>query len=111
MITDPPGAGLHWSALPPLPEPRYDKQRQESCAGCSLVIGIITACLAATHGSVALGDMPASFQPYFLAAIWTEALIAFVCLLGLMYSDPGVIQRCEDRCDFKLIFGWFSIDF
>ena len=60
---DRPVAGLHWSALPPLPEPRYDKQRQESCAGCSLVVGVISACVAATHGSVRTQNRPLIY-PY-----------------------------------------------
>jgi len=33
-----------------------------------------------------------------LGAVWTAAIGALVCLTGLMFGDPGVITRSEERC-------------
>ena len=93
-----PAAGLHWTVLPPLPEPRHDIRRSEATCGCSVVIGIIVLCVGSTHAAVAIGGMEEQMQTIFLAVVWAEALIALTCLLGLMFGDPGTIKRSEARC-------------
>ena len=93
-----PAAGLHWTVLPPLPTPKYSAMNQQSAIGCATVIGIVFACVSATHVAVALGELSDPLPTVFVTAIWAEAIIAMTCLLGLMFGDPGVIKRCEERC-------------
>ena len=92
-------ASLLWTALPPLPEPRADVMRSQARGGTALVLGVIAACIAATHTAAAMEDgLEPPMPALFLVAVYAEAAVAIVCLLGLMRGDPGVIQRSAERC-------------
>ena len=89
---------LHWSFLPALPLPDLQRMRTEASVGCSTVLGIIMACVSITHLSVFKGSIDEPLQVLILSVIWTLVLIALLCLLGLVFGDPGVIARSEERC-------------
>jgi len=92
-------ADLPLSALPAMPPPRLMSMRTEAACGCTTVLAIIGVCVGGTHWSVlVLGKMDNPFPPLFLSAIWAEALVALLCLAGLMFGDPGVVERSELRC-------------
>jgi len=92
-------SNLPLSALPAMPPPRLRTMRTEAAGGCTTVLAIIALCLGGTHWSVlGLGEMENPLPPLFLCAIWAEALIACLCLVGLMFGDPGVVARSESRC-------------
>ena len=92
-------ADLPLSALPAMPPPRLMSMRTEAAGGCTTVLAIIGVCVGGTHWSVlVLGKMGNPLPPLFLSAIWAEALVAFLCLAGLMFGDPGVVERSELRC-------------
>ena len=89
---------VHWSAYPAMPTPQLAEMRGQSMAGSATVLTITAVLVGATHAAVALGELD-GFQPsLFLGAIWGAASVALLCLLGLMFGDPGVIERCEERC-------------
>lgn len=94
-----PVAGLHWTVLPQLPTPKYATMHKQSAIGCAVVIGTIVACLGATHAAVWLGELPDPWHTAFVGTIWAETTVALGCLLGLMFGDPGVVKRSEERCD------------
>eukprot|EP00435_Cladocopium_sp_Y103_P052263 s3212_g16.t1 len=80
-------------SLPPLPEPNRWEQRSEACCGSSLVLALCGGFVAATrHMSSKIADHEV-LRDIFVGAIHTEALVALICLLGLMFADPGVVQR------------------
>lgn len=93
-----PTVGLHWTVLPALTTPNLPAMRAQATAGCALVLGIVVACVSATHTAMALGDFEGPLLFLFLGTVWTAALVAVVCLSGLMFGDPGVIARSEERC-------------
>jgi len=97
---DPPGnAELPWSEFPAMPPPRLTSMRMEACGGCTTVLCIIAVCVGGTHWAVlSLGEMEDPLPPLFLSAIWAETLVALCCLAGLMFGDPGVVLRSEQRC-------------
>jgi hypothetical protein len=80
-------------SLPPLPIPVYSEMRAEAACGCSLVIGIIIVLVGSTHASLAItvpGKGPSDLARMVgLTLIWGEAVVALLCLLGLMWGDPG----------------------
>jgi hypothetical protein len=83
--------------LPPLPQPKVEVMKQESARGCLLVLFVITVCLAATHSGATLLRSE-NLSTAFLITIYIEAGLALGCLVGLMYGDPGVVQRTYVRC-------------
>ena len=92
------GSAMLWkegdvNSLPPLPTPVYSEMRAEAACGCSLVIGIIIVLVGSTHASLAVtvpGKGPSDFvRMVGLTLIWSEAVVAMLCLLGLMWGDPG----------------------
>ena len=81
-------------SLPPLPTPVYGEMRAEACCGCSLVLGIIIVLVGSTHASLTtthnLNHGPTEFmRSVGLTLIYSEAAVAILCLLGLMWGDPG----------------------
>ncbi len=91
-------AGLHWSVLPPLLRPNIAVRRKQSAIGCAVVIGTIIGCVSATHTAVWFGELSDPLPTVFVTAIWAETIVALACLLGLMFGDPGIIARSEERC-------------
>ena len=101
------GSAMLWkegdvNSLPPLPTPVYSEMRAEAACGCSLVIGIIIVLVGSTHASLAVpfpGKGPSDFvRMVGLTLIWSEAVVAMLCLLGLMWGDPGVVKRTPETC-------------
>jgi hypothetical protein len=88
--------------FPLLPTPKHDAKRREMIGGATLVTILILFFVGLTHG-VALTATGAfdKFSPVwylFLVLIYTETVIALVCLAGLFVSDPGVVQRSPETC-------------
>jgi hypothetical protein len=95
-----PEARLHWTALPPMPTPHTGVMRSQACGGITLVLFIIAMCVAGTHffTSRVEGTFPVALN----VAVWAEAVVAVLCLLGLMYGNPGEIKRSEATCTVRL---------
>ena len=95
-----PEARLHWTALPPMPTRRIGVMRSQACGGITLVLFIIAMCVAGTHffTSRVEGTLPVALT----VAVWAEAVVAILCLLGLMYGNPGEIKRSEATCTVRL---------
>jgi len=91
-------ATLEWTAYPALPTPNLTEMRGQATAGCTTVICIVALCVGATHGAVALGELDGVLPPLFLGAVWAAAGVALFCLAGLMFGNPGVIERSQERC-------------
>merc|ERR1712216_419492 len=89
--------------LPPLPRPDLQTMRGEATTGC-IVVSIITGLLVSIPHSIAYTsgwqwpDDGLDFTALCLVLLWAEAGVAFICLLGLMWGDPGVIKRTPERC-------------
>ncbi|CAK9000088.1 unnamed protein product [Durusdinium trenchii] len=91
--------------LPPLPKPLRDKLLQ-SLGGTAYVAAQIALAVGGTQGFVltALPNLSqrALLTPklwwIFFVAIYVEAGIALICLLYLLFGDPGVIRRSAESC-------------
>jgi len=99
------GTGLVWkedvASLPPLPTPVYSEMRAEAACGCTLVLGIIGVLVGSTTASLAPGSMPSeneTTRQLGLFLIYGEAAVAIICLLGLMWGDPGTVKRTKETC-------------
>ncbi len=82
--------------LPPLPAPNKKEQLAESACGASLV-----SCLVGTFCAVTIGfgtQMAEPARSILISLIVLEAVIAFGCLAGLLWGDPGVIRRTAETC-------------
>lgn len=84
-----------------MPKPRYGEIRSEATCGCFTVFLITGGLVLATHvftfGGMHVKEAgTASTACYILILI--EAGIAILCWLGLMFSDPGTIQRSDSTC-------------
>lgn len=90
------------SLLPPLPIPRMQLRRRESQLGIFFVIFLCFLFVGLTHGValVAVGGIETNSAAWllFLILIYTEAAISLICLVGLIFTDPGVIQRSPNSC-------------
>lgn len=86
VIVEDPQSRLHWTALPPLPRPHYAAMRSQACGGVSVVMCIIVMCVGGTHFFV----KGLTGTPFILlsAAVWGEAVLAVLCLFGLMFGNP-----------------------
>lgn len=88
-------SGSNWAdvfALPPMPEPDYKSMRSEACCGNCLVLGLIVFFVAPVHMSFTADTF------MYVLLIYAEAIVAIVCLLGLMWGDPGTIKRTPETC-------------
>lgn len=96
---------LPMETLPPLPEPKYDLMRQESSRGVCLVVTASILLPFLTH-YVALTAIPPSSNEnsnstgsiVFLALIYSEAVLALVCMMGILFVDPCVVNRSPENC-------------
>ena len=92
-----------WSrirSLPALPARHIWTMRREAVVGCSLVCLLVSLLVGLTQG-VALAPDTAAPRPLFwtaLALIYAEAAIAGLCLLGLMFGNPGEVKRSPQSC-------------
>ena len=102
--SDAPGTPVYgtWediARLPPLPDPELCEMRSEACCGNTLVIFLICLFVLPMHGASAIMPRPWAFSTsVWMAAIYLEAIVAIVCLFGLMWGDPGVIKRTPETC-------------
>ncbi|CAE7790451.1 Hip14 [Symbiodinium sp. CCMP2456] len=74
--------------------------RSESACGCGLVLGLIALLVTATRHMTAkiAGHVNEAVRSTLFYAIHVEAILALVCLLGLMWGDGGVVQRSRRTC-------------
>ena len=91
-----PEARLHWTALPPMPAPHIGAMRSQACGGIFVVLFIICMCVAGTHWFTS--RLEGVVSVVLNVAVWTETAVALLCLLGLMYGNPGEIKRSEATC-------------
>jgi hypothetical protein len=94
-----PSAGS-WAdvlALPPMPTPDYCAMRGEACCGNSLVIFLIFLFVAPMHAYASSNPLTMTMKVWMFA-IYAEAATAIICLLGLMWGDPGTVKRTPDTC-------------
>ena len=82
--------------LPPLPEPDYTTMRSEACYGNCFVLFLIFFFVAPIQGWAFSSDSPT--VSFWLVLIYAEAVIAIVCLIGLMWGDPGTLKRSPETC-------------
>jgi len=98
-----PSSGGTWAdvyALPPLPAPDACAMRSEACCGNTLVLFLIFLFVAPmqAYATQAKPESITLLQRLWLGAIYAEAITAIICLLGLMWGDPGTIKRTPDNC-------------
>ena len=86
------------AALPPLQRPRYDIRMSESIVGATLVLSIVAACVSATTASLFWVQLSPAFTWGLCGIVWAEAATALVCLVGLLFGDPGVVPRSAKNC-------------
>lgn len=91
-------ADLSIEDLPPLPSPQRKVQRRQEWLGCALVLGITTFLVGVKHAVSSIQDLSPTFIWTCRGCIYTEALLALCCLVGLMLADPGIIQRTPETC-------------
>ena len=91
--------------LPPLQRPNLAVMRSESSTGVTVVLVIITICIG-IPSSVRFGSgwtWPAAGEQYDATAVgftllYAETAVALICLLGILFGDPGTIKRSPERC-------------
>lgn len=91
-------ARLHWSALPPLPEPQHDLKRAQARKGRMFVASCIAVCLVGNAICIRSVELSLPWMVLVLSLLWSDAIVALVCLRGVQCADPGAIQRSEERC-------------
>mmetsp|Transcript_88783 Transcript_88783/g.246619 ORF Transcript_88783/g.246619 Transcript_88783/m.246619 type:complete len:317 (-) Transcript_88783:154-1104(-) len=86
--------------LPPLPKPQLRRMRMEALGGCTLVVSIVAGCLGATQigNSYLVGWLSREVIWASNAVVYVAALVAMICLFGLMWGDPGVLRRSKETC-------------
>ena len=86
-------------SLPPLPTPDYCAMRGEACCGNTLVLFLIFLFVAPMQAYASGKDVELTLpQRLWIGAIYAEAVTAIVCLLGLMWGDPGTVKRTPETC-------------
>ena len=87
------------SMLPPPPVPNYSQRSLEARRGVMTVLYVIAVCIGLTHGvGLTAGRITGVMRTVCLVAVYSMSAIALVCLAGLMFGDPGVVQRSEATC-------------
>ena len=97
--------GFRLEDLPPLPRPNIAVMRSEACTGITVVLVLITLLVGVPH-ALRFGSgwqWPAAGEPFDSTAacflcLYVESTIALLCLLGLIFGDPGVLKRSRERC-------------
>ncbi len=97
--------GWKVSDLPPMPPPKRLDMCIQFGGGCSYVLSQIALFVGGTHG-IALTWLPKLLGPVLsdsvratlIVLIYTETSVALICLAGLFFADPGVIQRSPETC-------------
>jgi hypothetical protein len=97
--------GFRLEDLPPLPRPNTAVMRSEACTGITVVLVLITLLVGVPH-ALRFGSgwqWPAAGEPFDSTAacflcLYVESTIALLCLLGIIFGDPGVLKRSRERC-------------
>ena len=86
--------------LPPLPTPHTDQQRPEEFLGCAGVLGGSACVIGVTIGAavVQAGHLPVWVNVIFVATILLNVLLAWFGLWGMLFTDPGHVERSEETC-------------
>ena len=85
--------------LPPMPKPDRCNQRCEAGCGNTLVLFLIFIFVVPMQLSANVaGEEITNVMRLQLGLIYLEAVIALVCLFGLMWGDPGTIKRSPRTC-------------
>jgi hypothetical protein len=96
------GSRIPLESLPPLPAPKYGTIRRETVGGASVVMLLIVVLVGLTNGVAltAVGTVPpdSPARVAFLALIYGEGLSAAICLLGILFVDPGFVPRSPETC-------------
>lgn len=80
--------------LPLLPEPNRPVRRGESAIGCTIVLSTTSASIGISHIAVYLvPEFPADVREVLFVLLYLAATVAIICLIGLLFGDPGVIRR------------------
>ena len=92
--------------LPPMPTPHHATKNAEACTGCCVVLSITGLLVALPHSVHATNSQPGNV-PLFTSiggrelgfiCLYAEAALAMLCLLGLMFGDPGTLKRSRAVC-------------
>ena len=97
-----PGDPQRVEDLPPLPEPNHKERASQACCGCTVVFCIIGVLVGIPHAHsrqpLYSGQLPRDTLAIGQLLLYIEAAIALFCLAGLMFGDPGVLKRSQQRC-------------
>jgi len=86
------GLGDSLSNLPKLPTPDYKAMRSQNACGNVFVLSLIAFYTSQVYLCGEEG------KDIYAALIYSEAVIAIICLLGLALGDPGVVKRSRETC-------------
>lgn len=84
-------------ALPPMPKAERTEQAREERRGILLVSALIIFFTALTT-VIALTRPSSAVSWTFAAAIYTEAVLAILCLRHVLHSGAGVIRHSAETC-------------
>ena len=101
---DPLESPLRLKDLPPLPRPNRAIMRSEACTGVTTVLVLIGLLMGIPH-AVRFGagwrwpsDGLLDSTAICFLCLYAESTIAILCLLGLIFGDPGALKRSPERC-------------
>ena len=81
--------------LPPLHGPHRSKHTQ-AAGGTALVLGIIVVCVGSTLASTLAAPVSDAAAFTLIGLVGLAAVVALICLAGLLFGDPGVVRRTPD---------------
>ena len=81
--------------LPPLPVVGLTKTSEAAC-GFTAISGIVVC--AVLFQSVVLAPVTQSVDYFLFGLTCAEGAVAIGCLLGVLFGDPGVVQRTPENC-------------
>jgi hypothetical protein len=87
--------------LPPLPSPNLSQQRSESCTGVCVVLTLISLLVGVPYWlALARGPLFTTMDgsDVGMCLLFAEASVAILCLLGLLFGDPGTLKRSPQAC-------------
>ena len=85
--------------LPPMPKPDVSSMRSQATAGCTVVLALIALLVGLPHASATYArDEQLGIREVGFSLLYLEAVIALICLCGLMWGDPGTLKRTPERC-------------
>ena len=86
--------------LPSMPEPDHQLRNTQAVSGAACVLTAVALCVGLTNGVALRIGNPFSVTGVYVvaAAIWTEAALALICLVLIMFLDPGRVLRSPEAC-------------